>query len=108
MFTDLIKLIKPATNNKTVTLDPSMLPIAIPKFPDITELIEMVVSGITVAMERNKKPTVSSPSLVIFAIFTEDFITVWLAFESTIIETINIANSVNNIKLPTEFYFFVH
>jgi len=108
MFTDLIKPIKPATSNKTVMLDPSMLPIAIPKFPDITEVIEMVVSGITVAMERNKKPTVSSPSLVILAIFIEDFITVWLAFESMNIEMMNIASSVKNILSSTNFYFFVH
>jgi len=47
-----------------------------PNIEDITEVIEIVVSGITVAIERNKKPIVSSPSLVILAIFTEDFITV--------------------------------
>jgi hypothetical protein len=55
--------------------DPRRLPIDMPTLSDRIAVVETIISGKVLAIERTMKPIVNSPSFVILAILIEDLTT---------------------------------
>ena len=97
ILTGRINPTNPIIKHMFAMLDPRRLPMEISMLPDKIAVVETIISGRVLVIERSMKPIVNSPNLVILAILTEDLTTTKLDSANTIIDPKNIIDSANKV-----------